>query len=114
MQIEIILGVNEDRDAILAIAFQDLVEVFRLRDPSSMLLCRLLLGVVTSWSLRVTKRDNSDAKSFVVLICGLQDRLTIDSKLHEVFEPAIKKGCQVNVFMDFLESDSRGCQFKEL
>ena len=66
MQIEIILGVNEDRDAILDSAFQDLVEVFDLRDPSSMLLGRLFVGVVTAWSLRVSKKDNSDAKSFVV------------------------------------------------
>ena len=98
---------NEDGDAFLDSAFQDLVEVFDLRYPSSMLLCRLLLGVVTAWSLRVTKRDNSDVKSFVVLICGLQDRLTIDSKLHEVCEPAINEGYQGNAFMDLLESDKQ-------
>ena len=52
MEIEIILGVNEDRDAILDSAFHDLVQVFDLRDPSSMLLGR-----------RVTKRETTATRS---------------------------------------------------
>ena len=53
-------------EVLLATAFQDLVEVLRFRFPSSILLIGLLLGVVTAWLLRVTKRDNSDAKSLAV------------------------------------------------
>ena len=67
VEIEIIKGVDENGEVVLVTGFQDLVEVFDLRDPSSMLLGRLFVGVVTAWSLRVTKKDDSDAKSFVVL-----------------------------------------------
>ena len=35
---------NEDGDAPLDSAFHDLVEIFRCRDPSSMLLGRLFVG----------------------------------------------------------------------
>ena len=48
-------------------AFHDLVEVFRFRDPSSMLLGRLFVGGGDSLVADGDQeRDNSDAKSFVV------------------------------------------------